>query len=217
MDQFGGPFLKVPVVLFLYLWANVMELNTKWFHCIETFRTLKNEKLRNEVSWGRCAGAERLDFHTAGVSGSSPLMTLDLYFSFIPRPLDPSSVPLLYILSRRAESHGLAFMCMWHYQNAHMTVHQLWLLTKWHRKTFRTSSRSDMTFFQDFTSLENMPDTPALSPLYFFFFPRPSPPSLAKSRLVDVRLSCERRCYLLLTWQGHEFWSKVKLILLSKA
>lgn len=168
----GGPFLKVPVVVFLYLWANVMELNTKWFHCIETFRTLKHEKLRNEVSWGMCAGAERLHFHTTGVSGSSPLTTLDLFFSFFPRPLDTSSVPLLYTLSRRAESHGLAFMCMWHYQNAHMTVHQLWLLTKWHRKTFCTSSWSDMTFFQDFTSLENMPDTPALSPLsLFFFFP----------------------------------------------
>lgn len=55
-----------------------------------------------------------------------------------------------------------------------------------------------------------------LSP-FFLFLPHPSPPSLAKSRLVDVRLSCERRRYLLLTWQGHEFWSKVKLILLSKA
>lgn len=73
-----GPFLKVSVALFLYLRANVMELNTKCIHFIETFRTLKNEKLRNEASWGGCAGAERLDFHSAGVSGSSPLRILDL-------------------------------------------------------------------------------------------------------------------------------------------
>lgn len=59
--------------------------------------------------------------------------------------------------------------------------------------------------------------TPPRCLLSPFFFPLPSPPSLAKSRLVDVRLSRNRRCYLLLTWQGHEFWSKVKLILLSKA
>lgn len=90
-----------------------------------------------------------------------------IFFLFFP-PLDPSSMLLLYILSRRAESHGLAFMRMWHYQNAHMTVHQLWLLTKWHRKTFRISSLSDMTFLQDSTSFQDMPDPPALSPLSFF-------------------------------------------------
>lgn len=78
-------------------------------------------------------------------------LTCNDFFSFFPPiSIDPSFVALLYILIRRAESHTLAFMCMWHYQNAQMTVHQLWLLTKWHRKTFCTSSLSDMTFSQDF-------------------------------------------------------------------
>lgn len=167
-----------------------------WFHFIETFRTLKNEKLRK---WSelrqvcRCRASRLSHCWCLGIKSAEDSWPVMIFFLFFP-PLDPSSMLLLYILSRRAESHGLAFMRMWHYQNAHMTVHQLWLLTKWHRKTFRTSSLSDMTFFQDSTLLQDMPDPPPPPPhpvvsTLLFFLPPIS---------MDVRLFCERCHYLLL-------------------
>lgn len=71
--------------------------------------------------------------------------------------------------SWRAECHGMAFMFMWHYRNAHMTAHQLWILTRQHRKTFCTSSLTDMTFYYDSAFLRYI--CPLLRcPLPLFFF-----------------------------------------------
>lgn len=86
-----GPFLKVPVVLFLYLRANVMELNTMWFHFMETFRSLKTKKLRSEVSWGGWAGApdSRLSHRWClGINSSEDSWPVMIFFSQLGSP-DP--------------------------------------------------------------------------------------------------------------------------------
>lgn len=77
--------------------------------------------------------------------------------------------PLMYALmvAERVECHGMAFMFMWHYRNAHMTAHQLWILTRQHRNTFCTSSLTDMTFSDESTFLWCM--SPPVMPSTSFF------------------------------------------------
>lgn len=79
------------------------------------------------------------------------------------------------------QCHGMAFMRMWHYRNSHMTVHQLWILTRRHRKTFCTSSLTDMTFYNDSAFFRYMSTPmPRLVPPFFSYSYPPYPPSQGK-------------------------------------
>lgn len=116
------------------------------------------------------------------------------------------SSPAVHTYDRRgAVCHSMAFMFMWHYQNAHMTAHQLCILTRRHRKTFGTSTLTDMTFHCDPTFLRYM-SPPVLPSLFLSLFFSPSIHSLhpkVNHRRVDalsrklVNVFSPRRCYLL--------------------
>lgn len=103
----------------------------------------------------------------------------------------------------RTVCHNVAFMFMWHYQNAHMTAHQLWIPTRRHRKTSCNRALADMTFLPRSCvfPIDIPPVQPSVSLCFFYSKLHPLHPKVNPIRWMFCRGSdfffVPRSCYLL--------------------
>lgn len=126
--------------------------------------------------------------------------------------------PLLYILF--IACHNLAFMFKWHYQNAHMTAHQLWIPARHHWKTFCTFHPlwHDLSLW----SSVHLRDVPSCATSFFFlvkFIALSSAcPSQGKSQWGGcfVIEACECSWFIG-SWQGREFWRQSETHIVIKS
>lgn len=99
----------------------------------------------------------------------------------------------------RTVCHNVAFMFMWHYQNAHMTAHQLWIPTRRH---LALALLLTWPFYRDRAFFPST--SPLCSPLFLCFFYsklHPLHPKVNPIRWMFCRGSdfffVPRSCYLL--------------------